>query len=437
MTDDLYERYKDALKTGHLAVLRGSFESAIGSYRLAAEIAPTRALPHTSLGSVYLRLGRPEDALSEFDAAVSCSPHDEGALLGQAEALTSSGRRGEAAAALDHVAEIQEASGRLPEAADTLRRAIELEKAPDRIRRQHALVREIRFAAGDQAAEQLLARALRLLDEPVPEPAPESQVVAPAPGPAAPPAEVEGETGPIQLEPAVAPVEAQPLEPEPAAAVEAGRVVEPEEAVGVSSGRLEAGPAPEATAVAKPVAGGYSSPIASEPREGHVEPQPGAQPPAVEPVRGSGETPAVGVMNGIEGPGIAPAAQMPANSVGERGRGGDELLAAAEMADRAGDSEALHSLLLETGRAYAQEGRYEAALDATHRLLSRSPGDVDAHLLLVELYVARSWDGLAVEKLRLLGRLADLNDDAATRRRLREVATATFPEDPSLETLCS
>ena len=116
---------------------------------------------------------------------------------------------------------------------------------------------------------------------------------------------------------------------------------------------------------------------------------------------------------------------------------GDELLAAAEAADVAGDSTALRSLLLWTARAYAREGRFEAGLDATHRLLHARPSDVDAHLVLVELYVARSWDGLAAEKLRLLGRLAELNDDEETRQRLCAAATRAFPDNQALQRLCS
>ena len=57
MTDDLYERYKEALRVGHVAVLRGALEEASEAYRTAASIAPSRALPHTSLGGVLLRLG--------------------------------------------------------------------------------------------------------------------------------------------------------------------------------------------------------------------------------------------------------------------------------------------------------------------------------------------------------------------------------------------
>ncbi len=114
---------------------------------------------------------------------------------------------------------------------------------------------------------------------------------------------------------------------------------------------------------------------------------------------------------------------------------GDELQAAAEAADMAGDSTTLRSLLLWTARAYAREGRFEAGLDATHRLLQRSPGDVDAHLVLVELYVARDWNNLAAEKLVLLGRLADLNNDAETKQRLCAVANRTFPGDQRLAAL--
>jgi tetratricopeptide (TPR) repeat protein len=401
MTDDLYERYKEALRTGHVAVLRGSLEEALAAYRLAADTAPSRALPHTSLGGVYMRLGHLEDALTEFAAAVARSPHDEGALLGQAEALTAAGMRNDAASALDRVAEIQEASGRLPEAADTLRRAVELEEAPERIRRQRALLREIRFSAGDHAAEQLLARALRLRDEPAADavrPAAGLAFIADQGDPATRTRSSVPESDPGQFEP----------EPATAAAIASRQPVLP-----------ETEPEPERE----------PEPVAIEPESESVAVAVSAAPagPAFE------ERLAVGVMAGIDGPPILPGL------IGESDHQptGDELLAAAEAADLAGDNTALRSLLLWTARAYAREGRFEAGLDATHRLLQRAPSDVDAHLVLVELYVARSWDGLAAEKLRLLGRLADLNNDEETRQRLCAAATRAFPQDPSLEHLCA
>ena len=41
------------------------------------------------------------------------------------------------------------------------------------------------------------------------------------------------------------------------------------------------------------------------------------------------------------------------------------------------------------------------------------------------------------EKLRLLGRLAELNNDEETRQRLCAAATRAFPQDPTLEHLCA
>jgi tetratricopeptide (TPR) repeat protein len=401
MTDDLYARYKEALRTGHVAVLRGALDEAVRAYRVAAEIAPSRALPHTSLGGVYLRLGHLEDALTEFAAAVARSPHDEGALLGQAEALSAAGKRRDAAVALDHVAEIQEAAGHLREAADTLRRAVELEVGPERIRRQRTLLREIRFSAGDHAAEQLLARALRLREEPG------GDAIRPAAGQAFMASQTAARPIPPPIPERVWPtMEPGPVEaPEPALAEPEPALAEPEPTL--------AAPEPLPAAEPEPVLGGAA---------------------AEKVAAAAAERPGVGVEEGVGGSSIS----MPAAIGGsEHQPTGDELLAAAEAADLAGDSIALRSLLLWTARAYAREGRFEAGLDATHRLLQRAPGDVDAHLVLVELYVARGWDGLAAEKLRLLGRLAELNNDEETRRRLCVAATRAFPEDSSLQNICS
>ena len=473
MTDDLYERYKEALRVGHVAVLRGSLDEALAAYRAAASIAPSRALPHTSLGGVLLRLGHLEEALVAYAAAVARAPHDEGALLGQAEALTMAGQRVDAAQALDHVAEIQESAGRLPEAADTLRRALELEEAPERARHQRGLLREIRLSAGDQAAEQLLARALRLRDEPSggavngarastagPIGRPDAAETAPiaAARPTADAARHEFE--PVEpVEPVVLAKETPGLPEWPAAepiparrSIWAGRVFDPRrQPVSVATRVLHES---EPVAVAE-VAGSESEQTGantSEPTEAPAatgEEAPLAEPAEIdakssEPVAAA-PTSDLGLMSSFE-PVLAAVAVMgdpldPASmgSVGESQQQptGDELLAAAEAADLAGDNTALRSLLLWTARAYAREGRFEAGLDATHRLLQRAPGDVDAHLVLVELYVARDWTGLAAEKLALLGRLAELNDDDDTRKRVCAVAGRVFPKDERLGALCA
>ena len=422
MTEDLYERYKEALRGGHVAVLRGGLEEAIRMYAAAAEIAPSRALPHTSLGGVYMRLSRLDEALTEYAAAVARSPHDEGALLGQADALATVGKPRDAAMALDHVAEIQEASARLPEAADTLRRALEFEESPERVHRQRALLREIRMSAGDRAAEQLLARALRLRDEPEarrsPSHAPALVVMAAATNQAE--SEPVAEPQPEFLAEPELELAAEPEpEPEPTLAAEAADQVQVvAEAEDKFPTALE--PVAEDAPTLEPVAEAVVE-------DGGSVQLAAADEPAAEPE----EPPAVGVMVGVD----EQVADSPAEPAPQPT--GDELLAAAEAAEEAGDDSSLRSLLLWTARAYAREGRFEAGLDTAHRLLMRSPSDVDAHLVLVELYVARSWDALAAEKLLLLGRLADLDGDDVTRRRLCQAASRAFPGNERLEALCA
>jgi tetratricopeptide (TPR) repeat protein len=153
MTESLYDRYKEALRAGHVAVLRGRFEDALVAYGEAARIAPDRSLPRTSIGGVCLELGRPDDALAEFDAALLIGPGDEGALLGRAEALIRTGRPALAAESLDALAEIQGADGRHVEAVDTLQRALALEERGGRRRRYQRAVRSLRIASGDRAID--------------------------------------------------------------------------------------------------------------------------------------------------------------------------------------------------------------------------------------------------------------------------------------------
>ena len=126
MADDLFERYKEALKDGHVAVLRGRLEEAIAHYRRAGEIATERALPHSSLGGVLLRLGRVDEAVAAYEEALRRAPLDEGALGGHSDALLAAGRRTEAAEVLDRLAQVQLEKGHRGDALATrdLARAI-------------------------------------------------------------------------------------------------------------------------------------------------------------------------------------------------------------------------------------------------------------------------------------------------------------------------
>lgn len=165
MTDNRLERYKEALRTGHVAALRGRLEDALAAYGQAAAIAADRATPRTAMGGIQLRLGNAEAALAAYEEALSLAPDDDGALHGRTQALVALGRPADAAAAFDRLAEVRAGAGKLAEACNALRRALEIETSGVRRHRYQELARELRLAEGDEQAERALARALRLLED--------------------------------------------------------------------------------------------------------------------------------------------------------------------------------------------------------------------------------------------------------------------------------
>lgn len=152
MTETLFERYKEALRAGHVAVVRGRLEAAAAAYGEAIAIAPDRAVPRTSLGMVRLRLGEPEAALDAYDAALALVPDDDPSILGRAQALVVLRRTGEAARAYDELADLRAEGGRLPEAAEAARRALAIEPSDARRERHASLVARVREASGDAVA---------------------------------------------------------------------------------------------------------------------------------------------------------------------------------------------------------------------------------------------------------------------------------------------
>ena len=162
----LYERYKDALKRGHVASLRGRLEEALTAYAEAAAIAPERSTPHTSAATALMRRKRPGDALRHYTTALALSPRDEAAMLGRAQALVALDRRPEAADAYDNLAELRAASGKLADAVDAARRALELAEGRERRRLLEQLIERLRATAPGEPGRIALERALRVLEGP-------------------------------------------------------------------------------------------------------------------------------------------------------------------------------------------------------------------------------------------------------------------------------
>jgi tetratricopeptide (TPR) repeat protein len=165
MTEVLYEQYKDALRRGHVAALRGRLDVGAAAYREAARIAPDRALPYVGLGGVLTRLGKSDEALAAYATALDRAPTDEGAMHGRADVLAALGRRSEAAETLDRLATILERDGRIADACDVARGALELAESRGRRGQVESLVARLRTtASGDAAASEALERALGVLE---------------------------------------------------------------------------------------------------------------------------------------------------------------------------------------------------------------------------------------------------------------------------------
>ena len=342
----LYERYKDALRRGHVAALRGRNEAAVDAYGEAASIAPDRALPHASIGGILAKMDRLDDAVAAYDRALALAQRDENALRGLADVQLRTGRRTDAAATLDRLADSLDAAGRLADATDAARRALELAESRARRRQVEGFASRLRTASsGDEGAQRALDQALRLLEP------------------------------------------AGPVDDDGAASDESEGAPE---RVGESD-RGEAGPAAEIGAEPE-----SPSETAAE-AETVPEPEPVPEP---------------------AGLGIA-------------------LGAAAEAALHAGDFAAAHDGLLAAARAHRRAGRLSAALDACYLAIGLDPSDPDLHLLLTELYLDRGWRSQAVEKLLLLGRLADLDGNRAVRDRLCVLVTERLADEPRVADLCA
>ncbi len=349
-SEALYEQYKEALKRGHVAVLRGHMAEALFAYAEAARIAPERSTPHTSAGAALLRHKRPADALRHYEVALSVSPRDEAALLGRAQALAALDRRGEAADAFDSLADVQSGVGRLADAVDAARRGLELAEGRERRRTLARLIARLRATEPGEPGRLALERALQVLDGlAVPHPKPADGIPVPSDG----------------AMPATA---AEPVTPEANIGVPAGAVPPVGDGlVGPAADQVEA--APEQLAEAAP-APGVQAESESAPAPAVPEPR-----------------------------------QVPAGATAAG------LAARAEAAVGAGVPEPAVEALLDLAALHSRDGRIEAALEACYSAVSFDPDSVALHLMLVELYSERGWDGLAAAKLDLLERLAHLDGD--------------------------
>ncbi len=133
MTDPVFERYKEALKRGHVAVFRGRPKEALAAYQEASRLVGHRASPWVSMGAVLLQMGRVQESIAAYDEALRRAPGDRQALGGKVVALTAAGRADEADALEAHVEALDLEETRLRAAAAVAPSDGSVGRGPERI----------------------------------------------------------------------------------------------------------------------------------------------------------------------------------------------------------------------------------------------------------------------------------------------------------------
>lgn len=158
MADPVFERYKEALKQGHVAMLKGRHKDALAHYQEAASLADHRALPFVSMGGVLLQMGRAQEAIAAYDQALARAPSDPQALAGKASALLLAGKRAESADLAQQVAEVEAEQARLRAEQQASARAAVRVGGPEQILAAAEAAR--RDGQPDQAIQGFVAAAV-------------------------------------------------------------------------------------------------------------------------------------------------------------------------------------------------------------------------------------------------------------------------------------
>jgi Tfp pilus assembly protein PilF len=174
MPDPILERYKEALRAGHVAALRGRLDEALAHYRRAAAIGPDRTVPHASMADVLLLLGRTGEALAESDEALRLGPRDATALEIAARVRERLGDSGGAAVVLDRLVEVLAGAENFEAAHAAAVRARDLQPTERRRGRADELDAASRLASGSRpplAASAAVASGVSAAEDRTPPPA--------------------------------------------------------------------------------------------------------------------------------------------------------------------------------------------------------------------------------------------------------------------------
>ena len=423
MADPIFERYKEALRAGHVAALRGRLDDALAQYRVAAAIAPDRPLPHLGIAEVLLRLGRTADALAACQTALARAPGDAATVELESRIHEASGDRAAAAASLDRLVALLVDGDRPDAALAAALRARDLDASPERVRRVEDLERAWLASGGTLPLVTPVAALASIVAAPPP---------ATRPVPVAPPgahpvldagaAPAEGTVGAADVTAGTAEARAEADEaPAPGAMVgEAPEAAEAAPTEPVTS----TGPEPAALAEAPgepaetgnpaepgaPTGTGPGIPAAPELAEAApAEATPGEATPG-EPAEAN-DRPAGDVVGTGSGPRDTAASSFRDVAAAE------ELSVAAERRSASGDPAEAARLHVRAADAYLAIDAVAPAFEECLLALAVAPGDVDVHLAIARVHAASGRRDRAEATIGLLERLLALDGDEASLAR--------------------
>ena len=379
MADPIFERYKEALRAGHVAALRGRLDDALVQYRAAAAIAPDRPLPHVGMADALLLLGRVDDALASSGLALQRAPGDPSVLEVAARVHEAAARHDEAAALLDRLADALVEADNVDAGYAAAVRARDLRPTDARKRRAGELAAARSAALGSLSAGPGPDRGA-------------GSYVAQVASPAAPTA-AELDDSPGQAGDAgVSPPGTVSSGPEPAGrAGAAHRGLMAEGAGAAPDAAVEAGSLPPIGAGAQ--AGTGASPVGAEPATEALPME--ALPVQAEPMP---ETRHDDAEPATEAPPAPPDPEAAFAAADERAAAGDPRGAAARY--------------VEAAEACLSMGAVRSAVDECLRALAGAPGDTGVHLELARIHVATGHAERAADTLDLLERLLALDGDS-------------------------
>jgi Flp pilus assembly protein TadD len=361
----VFEKYRNALRRGHVAALRGRSAEAIAAYHEAAALVPDRAAPHVGRGRVELDAGDQDAAREAFEAALSRDPEEVVALDGLALALMGLDRPVDAAGTLDRLAAVTLAAGDADGAVSILERAVALADSRQR-RREIARLRPAIEAPVDDADW------LRELPPEAPGETDDAEVAS------APPASVV-DAGADRIRALAERVEAHGEARDVPGLMSAARAL-------ARHGRLSA--ALDACFEALTIA--------------PTDPEVHGVLATLYDRRGWDEL-------------ARHKADLLSRYLAILDDPGD-LDATAEAAEASGDAKGLISV----AARHLRQARPHAALEACYVAVAIAPGDPAVHLALAQVRLALGWRRRAVAGLTLLARLVELTDDTTGRELLAD-----------------